>query len=134
MYRSTGGREMTEFTVRAYKDFFQEGKLMGSRCKSCGTIYVPPRPVCPECHSRKLGWLEMSGDGTLEAYTVIAVPLSILVEEAPYAVGVVRLDEGPNVSGIILDVKEGAALTVGARVKAEFKKGEGGAALCFRMT
>lgn len=134
MYRSTGGREMTEFTVQAYKDFLQEGKLMGSRCKSCGTIYLPPRPVCPECHSRKLDWLEMSGDGTLEAYTVIAVPLSILAEEAPYAVGVVRLDEGPNVSGIILDVKEGAALTVGARVKAEFKKGEDGMALCFRVT
>lgn len=125
---------MTEFTVQAYKDFLQEGKLMGSRCKSCGTMYVPPRPVCPECHSRKLDWLEMSGDGIVEAYTVITVPLSILAEEAPYAVGVVRLVEGPNVSGMILDIKEGAALTVGTHVKAEFKKGEDGAALCFRVT
>jgi uncharacterized OB-fold protein len=125
---------MIEFTVQAYKDFLQEGRLMGSRCESCRTIYLPPRPVCPECHSRKLDWLEMSGDGTLEAYTVIAVPLSILAEEAPYAVGVVNLDEGPNVSGIILDVKEGEALKVGARVKAEFKKGEDRAALFFRVT
>ncbi len=51
----------------------------------------------------------------------------------PYAVGVVRLDEGPSVSGLILDVKDGGELSVGSRVEAEYVKEGEKTALCFRL-
>jgi uncharacterized OB-fold protein len=51
----------------------------------------------------------------------------------PYAVGVVRLDDGPSVSGLILDIKDGGELSVGSRVEAEYVKEGEKTALCFRL-
>ena len=123
---------MSEMTAKAFGDFLGEEKIMGSRCKACGAIHLPPRPVCPECGGREQEWVELKGEGTIQAYTVITVPLTRLKEDCPYAVGVVKLDEGPSISGMILGVKEGDELTVGSRVKAEFVKEGEMTSLCFR--
>lgn len=123
---------MTEFTAKAFDDFIGEEKIMGSRCKECGAIHLPPRPVCPECGGREQEWVELKGEGAIWAYTVITVPLTRLKESCPYAVGVVKLDDGPSISGMILGVTEGDEVAVGSRVKAEFVKDGEKTALCFR--
>ncbi len=121
-----------EFTIKAYSDFLNESKIMGSRCRSCGIVYLPPRPICPECGARNQEWTELGSKGTVQAYTVLAVPLTRFKDRCPYAVGVVKLDDGPSVSGMILGVSEGSEISVGARVKAEFVKDGESTALCFR--
>jgi uncharacterized OB-fold protein len=78
-------------------------------------------------------WEDLSGDGVIRAFTVVQVPLSAMVGRSPYAVAVVKLDDGPSVSGLVLDVDEGDALSVGARVVAEFVKEGEETALCFRL-
>lgn len=78
-------------------------------------------------------WEEVSGDGVIRAFTVVHVPLSTMVGRSPYAVAVVKLDDGPSVSGLVLDVDEGDTLSVGARVVAEFVKEGEKTALCFKL-
>lgn len=123
---------MEEFTVKAFNDFLKEDKIMGSRCNDCGAIQLPPRPVCPDCKGRDLEWVKLKGEGVVQAYTVISVPLTKMKESCPYAVGVVKLEGGPSISGQILGVTKGQEMSVGARVRAEYMKIEERASLCFR--
>ena len=121
-----------EFTISSFKQFLAEGRIMGSRCRGCGAVILPPRPICPECGDRDLEWIELKGTGTVQAYTVIHVPLTRMRDRCPYACGVVKLDSGPSITGLILDVPEGEKLKVGKKVKAEFIKEEEQTTLCFR--
>lgn len=123
---------MVEFTINAYNMFLGENKIMGSRCKGCGAVHLPPRPLCPDCGGRELEWDELKGEGTVQAYTVITVPLTMLKDSSPYAVGVVKLDDGPSISSMILGVKDGEEMSVGTRVMAEFKKEDEKTILCFK--
>ncbi len=80
-----------------------------------------------------MAWEDVSGDGVILAFTVVHVPLSSMVGRSPYAVAVVKLDDGPSVSGLVLDVDEGDTLSVGAQVVAEFVKEGDKTALCFKL-
>jgi len=124
---------MSEFTSKNYADSLAEGKIRGSKCANCGTLHLPPRPVCPGCAGSEMTWEDVSGDGVIRAFTVVQVPLSTMVGRSPYAVAVVKLDDGPSVTGLVLDVDEGDTLTVGERVVAEFVKEGEKTALCFKL-
>lgn len=98
-----------DFYSAAYHRYLKEKKLVGSRCKSCGRISVPPKPACPLCHGAEPVLVEMKGAGKLAAYSVITVPPPLMVEEGfdrntPYCSGVVALEEGPKVIARILDL------------------------------
>jgi len=80
-----------------------------------------------------MAWEDISGNGVIRAFTVIQVPLSTMVGRSPYAVAVVKFDDGPSVSGLVLKVDEGDMLSVGARVVAEFVKEGKKTALCFKL-
>lgn len=123
-----------EYTAKAYFDFIEEGKIMGSQCGACGDVSLPPRPVCKECGSVDILWAELGGGGEVRAYTVINIPLSRMEGRCPYTVGVVKLDDGPSVSGLILGVTSGDELSVGSRVEAEYVKEGEKTHLCFRLT
>lgn len=122
-----------EYTAKAYFDFIGEGRIMGSRCGACGDVSLPPRPVCKECGSVEIRWEELGGSGEVRAYSVINIPLSRMEDRSPYAVGVVKLDDGPSVSGLILGVTSGDELSVGSRVEAEYVKEGEKTHLCFRL-
>lgn len=122
-----------EFTVKAYKGFLEKGKIMGSQCRKCGVIYLPPRPVCPRCSGDDIEWAEINGEGVIQAYTVIYVPLTRFKNIAPYTVILVKLDEGPTISGMIIDIKDGDEISIGSRVKAEFQKKVDKTLLHFRL-
>jgi uncharacterized OB-fold protein len=78
-----------------------------------------------------MAWKDVSGDGVIQAFTVVHVPLSSMVGRSPYMVAVVKLDDGPSVSGLVLDMDEGER-SVGARVVAELVKDGETTSLCFK--
>lgn len=111
---------MSEFTVDAFYKGLSEGRLMGCRCRACGRLMLPPRMVCRSCGSTDLEAHEFRGEGEIRASTVIYVPLTRFQSMCPHSVGVVRLDEGESVSGLILS--DGEHLKPGTRVKARYVK------------
>ncbi|MHA1274000.1 MAG: Zn-ribbon domain-containing OB-fold protein [Promethearchaeota archaeon] len=103
--------EEKEITVHNYLQFLAEKKLMGSKCKSCGEQYVPPRKICIKCNSTDMEWTEMSGKGKVVAYSCIGVGTKFFVDKGysmkkPYCFSVVQLEEGPMISGQLIGVDE----------------------------
>jgi uncharacterized OB-fold protein len=72
----------------------KDGRLMGSRCKSCGYQTFPPRADCPQCMSGDFEYTEYNGKGEIYTYTVIAAAPTGFDDEVPYTVAVVDLEEG----------------------------------------
>lgn len=92
-------------TIENFYKFCGEQKLVGLRCLGCKRILVPPRGICPSCHSDKFEWIQMEGKGKLATFTVIFFPPTQFQALAPYAVGIVKLKEGAQLPGIIKNLK-----------------------------
>ena len=80
------------------------GELRLQRCTSCDAHYFPPRPFCPDCLSDDVTWEAVSGRGTLHTYVINHRPAPGF--EAPYAIAVVQLDEGPRMMSNIVGVEQ----------------------------
>jgi hypothetical protein len=89
------------FTIESFYKLMAEKKLMAAKCKRCGRLLLPPRPMCANCHSKDLEWTRLKGEGKLLTYTVIHVAPKQFQSMIPYAVGIVKLDEGPQLPGMI---------------------------------
>ena len=97
---------MTEQVV-TLKGFFEEaraGRLSAIRCGNCGELAIPPKEFCPRCRERRWNLVPLRGTGSVISFTVIRIPPRGRLEEAPYAVAVVKLDEGVSLLGRIVDV------------------------------
>jgi uncharacterized OB-fold protein len=95
------------FTEHSFQTFLREEKLMASRCETCGELFVPPRPLCPSCHGEAMEWVELSGKGTLAAFTAVHIGPTAMIaagydRKNPYLAGIVQLAEGPKISAQIL--------------------------------
>lgn len=87
--------------TRPYWDGLKEGRLMLQRSKSTGQAYFPPRPFFPGDPSQEVEWFEASGRGKLYTYVINHRPPPGY--EAPFAIAVVELEEGPRLATNIVD-------------------------------
>ena len=108
--------------IENFYRFCAQKKLMAVRCTGCNAIVWPPRGICPKCFRDKFEWEQLRGEGRLLTYTVIHFPPTQFQAIAPYAVGIVKLLEGPQLPGMIRNVKLGD-LKIGMALKAEFESG-----------
>jgi uncharacterized OB-fold protein len=99
----------------------QRYRLEGAVCADCGAKFFPPRQVCAECRSQNLQPYAFSGRGELFSFTTLyQAPLGY-EGGVPYAVGMVKLDEGPMVEAQLTDVSPDD-LKVGQRVEMVTRK------------
>ena len=111
--------------VKEWYDFLDKGKIMGLRCRKCGSYEFPPVSVCNKCSGRDLNWVEMSGEGTLLTFGVTLYTGSSFADVGPYIVGSVALKEGPTFAAMIqgvdpdnaVDLYERSPVTVQAEVQ-----------------
>jgi uncharacterized OB-fold protein len=76
----------------------EAGELRVQRCAVCGRRRMPPRPMCPWCHSLDVTWETTSGRGRIWSWVVPHPPLlAAYAEQAPYNVVVVELDDDPSI-------------------------------------
>ena len=90
--------------TQPYWDGCAAGELRLQRCTHCDAHYFPPRPFCPDCLSDEVTWEALSGRGTLHTYVINhrAAPGF----EAPYAIAVVQLEEGPRLMSNIVGLDQ----------------------------
>ena len=125
--------EERPFNDISYEQFLNEEKLMGSRCKKCGALSLPPRSICIKCYSSQMDWVEMKGKGKLAAFTCISVGPPFMIAEGydrkrPYVSGVVALEEGTRAVARIegVDGSKPETIKIGAPLQVEFlHRGEG---------
>lgn len=77
--------------------------LVGEVCPHCDEKLFPPRDVCINCGGGVKELYTFSGDGEVYSYTVIYEAPSGF--EAPYAVALVKLEEGAMVTAQLTDVE-----------------------------
>jgi acetyl-CoA acetyltransferase/uncharacterized OB-fold protein len=73
-----------------------DGKLRVQRCDDCQTLVHPPVPICPACRSRAWSPSEVSGRGTVIAFTVNRHQW-LPGFDPPYAIAMVALADDPAV-------------------------------------
>ena len=80
------------------------GEFVGQRCGKCVKFTFPPRPMCPYCHSLGREVVSLSGEGTVQSWTVPRHPPAFGFTEPPI-VAVIRLKEGVNFVSNVVSVK-----------------------------
>ncbi len=105
------------FTIEQFYKFLSQGKLMAGKCLKCGKTHLPPRPLCDNCYSTDFEWIQVSDKGKLLTYTVIHIAPTAFQSLAPYAIGIIELDGGLKIPGMIQAItqeqlKIGMTLTV----------------------
>lgn len=86
-------------------------RLLAQRCRRCGEVFFPPRPVCPECLAQALEPAELSGRGRLASWTGIRRGGPHF--EAPWVLGLVDLEEGVGrIAAAIVDPDDAEATPV----------------------
>jgi uncharacterized OB-fold protein len=85
-------------------DLINEGVLPIQRCKQCGTLHHPPRPMCWKCQSLEWDHVEASGKGTVYSYVVVYRP-PFPGYEYPIVVAIVELEEGTRIVSNLVGVE-----------------------------
>ena len=112
--------------ARFWRETPRRYNLGGSKCTNCGTVYFPPRTVCPECtHHRqsieKMVPFQLSGEGEVLSYTVVHEPAEGFEMQVPYVVALVKTTEGPMLTGQVVDI-DPPEVRIGLKVRATFRK------------
>ena len=131
--------EVRPFNDISYERFLDEEKLMGSRCRKCGLLSVPPRSICIKCYGSEIEWVVVKGKGRLVAFTSIAIGPPSMIKEGydrkhPYVCGVVELDEGVRVVARIegVDGTKPETIRIGTPLEVGFlHRGEGANVMTF---
>ena len=87
-----------------YWEAANRGELQIQQCNACGMHYFYPRTACPRCGSTDVTWVTVSGRGRLHTYVINHRPAPGFEDEAPYAIAVVELEEGPRMMANIVGV------------------------------
>jgi len=111
--------ETRPFTIESFYTFIGEKRLMAAKCNKCGTLFLPPRPMCAKCLSMDLQWTELRKRGKLLTYTVIHISPKQFESMAPYAVGIIKLEDGPKLPGMIQNIKP-EEIKVGMNLEVDF--------------
>ncbi|HKF90717.1 MAG TPA: bifunctional MaoC family dehydratase N-terminal/OB-fold nucleic acid binding domain-containing protein [Acidimicrobiia bacterium] len=96
----------------------RQHRLLIQRCKQCGTLRHPPRPMCAECRSYEWDVVDASGRGTVYSFVVNHYP-QVPAFAYPLAVGLIELEEGTRLVANVIGV-EPSEIRVGMPVEVEW--------------
>jgi len=89
--------------IKNWYDQLRDGKIMGVKCKRCGTYEFPPVPICNSCSGVDMEWVEMSGEGELMTFSFSPMGIPPYHTD-PVMGGYFKLKEGPAFVSWLLDV------------------------------
>ena len=102
----------------------RDGELRIQRCRPCGHLRFPPRPMCPRCQSFECVWVPVSGRGTVYSWVVAHPPLlPAFADLAPLVVLLVELEEGQDLRIVGNLLGEGSEeIAIGMPVEVDFEQ------------
>ena len=109
---------------RYWREIPQRYNLIGNQCGSCNRIFFPPKEACPECRRKSIGKmndLKLSGKGKIITFTIIHVAPENFENQTPYPISVIELEEGPRITGQIVDCDINN-IKIGMKVQSTFRK------------
>lgn len=58
-------------TTEPFWQAAKDRRLSAQQCADCATFRMPPTPFCPNCQSRAVNWVELSGEATVYSFAVV---------------------------------------------------------------
>jgi len=114
-YRYTPGVAMSRFLRH-----IAEGRIVGQRCPSCSTVYVPPRSgACPRCGVPTGEEVPVADTGTVTTFCVVNVPFAGSIP-IPYVAARILLDGSDTPLTSLIQEVEADRVRMGMRVRAEW--------------
>ena len=106
---------MPNLETQPFWDGAKAGKLLLPKCLDCGQYHFFPRALCPHCRSENWTWVTASGDGLIHSYTIAHRGAGPAFKgDAPYAVAIIELAEGPKMMSNIITEDLGRIAVDGA--------------------
>ncbi|SRR5260370_31692708 len=81
------------------------GELWIQRCVTTGKYFFYPRRYSPFVTGGAVEWVRASGKATLYSYNIVHRPAPGFEDQAPYALAVVELEEGPRMMTNIVGIE-----------------------------
>jgi len=106
----------SEAKTEEFVTYLEQGKVMTTRCKKCGTQYFPPKMDCPKCLLSDVEWVKIDNEGKLVTYTVVHYGPSGFEDEAPYTLAIGDFGDSLRIFGRLnkdieeSDIKPGMGL------------------------
>ena len=102
-------------------------KILGTKCKKCGKVWMPPRVNCSDCYE-DTDWIELKPSGEILISTIAWFTTSAFMKNVPYAMGFIKLDEASTgmLQGIFSENLVPSKIKRGKKVKAVFNKNRQG--------
>lgn len=107
--QSADHTKLAEFYAR-----LGQGRLSTTRCAGCGRLAWPPRAFCGDCCADRFEWVDLSGEGAIQAFTVQETGLPAGFP-GPRVFAIVAVD-GLRIFTVILNGEAGR-VAVGQRVR-----------------
>ena len=103
-------------------------RILGTKCPSCGTVFVPPRRNCGRCFVDIEEWVDVAAEGVIEAHTIVHYACPVQPVKPPFAYALIKLD-GADVGFLHLITRDLDKIQNGLRVRAKFKEERTGSIL-----
>jgi len=108
--------------LEPFFDGARRGELVVQQCTGCGLYRFPPRELCSGCLSRESEWVAVSGRGEVFSFNVMhQVYHPGFAGEVPYAVVLVKLEEGPKITTNLVGVAP-RDIRIGMPVRVTFER------------
>ena len=111
--------------VNDFIDHLQRGRVMGARCRTCGTRYFPPRADCCKSLDSDMEWFDLPGIGTLLTYSTLSYAPTGFGEDLPYTIAVIDFGS-VRMFGRLDRSLPAENITIGMRLKPAVLKLPGG--------
>jgi len=98
----------------------EEPKLLGGKCKECGTYFYPQRHICLNCEAEAMEPVTLSGKGTVYTFTIARQQLPGALVQVPYAVVIATMEEGCQIHSVVTDDFE--SIKVGMNIETYYEK------------
>jgi len=102
--------------VNDFIDYLAQGKVMGTRCKTCGTMHFPPVADCAECLSSDVEWFEVTGTGKLVSFSKLSYGPVGFEGDIPYSIALLDYGDYKVFGRIAKDIPD-EELSIGIPMK-----------------
>jgi uncharacterized OB-fold protein len=96
----------TDSKAADFIKFLEQGKVMTTRCKKCGTVFSAPQMDCPDCLVSEIEWVEIKGAGKLQTYTIVEYGPTGFENDTPYTLAVVKFKDCQFFGRLSKDIKK----------------------------
>ena len=102
--------------INDFVDYLEQNKVMGTKCKSCGLTFFPPRADCYKCLSSNMEWFEVSGNGKLLSFSKLEYGPVGFEKDLPYTIAILDYGDYKVFGRLATELKE-SDVKVGMELK-----------------